>query len=631
VYHYFLLKRTVQKEKKAIDREHAQVLGKGTSAGNEISDQPSEPATVLKKKPPSEEETRKVVKSIFDMFIRLGSTLEINISAEMRNKLLALNHDAAIDPEIFDKAQLEVLSLVYSGAFIRFKATPEFKRLSEVGSNKPSSWFNLPSPLLHSNDWIFVQPRVIYQSDLLLKTNRVHFLPQHWTKRMDTALQSFLYIALMIFYLVFLVLASKWCWQMWLLRKRSSMRHLGASFIALYYFVYLPYYYVDWFALWGFFFTPGFKGIPCALEIWIVFVQYQASTMIVLVRLWILLMVHKKTQMIIELDIKGVGDSQDKQELLNNINRYYSTELLMKVLIGTISLTTLTMIISWIIYPSEWQIGKYQVQACNGYSDPIAYLNYAWLTVSTIAFLVLLAKVCSMQSGKFLKIEFLCLIAYVVATFLVGLIGVPLVNAFVSLALAIVWYYVLLKRPVKLERKNMAREQAQLLGESTSIRNEASEYNSELTRISGNPSEAGVTNVGATAKAVKVGNSLLKFQGYFSNQEFCSKFKDFLAQEYCLENYLFYKAVEEFKKQQLSEDEMRKAVKSIYDMFIRLGSTLEINISAEMRNKLLGLNLDAAIDPEIFDKAQLEVLSLMYSGAFIRFKATPEFKKFSEV
>jgi hypothetical protein len=341
-------------------------------------------------------------------------------------------------------------------------------------------------------------------------------------------------------------------------------------------------------------------------------------------------MVDKKTKKIIELDVKGLGVSQDKQKLLDKINRYFSAKLLMKVLFATISLATALMVISWIVYPNEWNIGKNQVQHCNGYGDPIAVVNYAWLTISVIAFCVLFSKTSSMAAGKFLKFEILCLIVFDVAWVLAGWINDPLTNGYLSVTIGIVYYYVLLKRTIDKEMKVIARENAHFLGRGSSMNTEVSEQAFELAK-STSIEDRGGTNAGTTVKQVRAGGSLHKFQEFLENEDFCSKFKNFLAREYCMENYLFYKAVEEFKKKQLTEEETRNVVKSIYDMFVCPGSTLEVNISSEMRDTLLRLDLEAAIDPQIFDKAELEVMTLMYLGPFIRFRGTPEFKKFAEI
>jgi hypothetical protein len=132
----------------------------------------------------------------------------------------------------------------------------------------------------------------------------------------------------------------------------------GSFFHHSFYAIYLPYYFITWIVNWDNLFDRNLKGIPCALEMWLVFSQYHASVGMAIMRLWILLMVHQKTQKIVELDVTGVEDSPEKQKVLKHINRYFSTELLLKSLLANFALTTLVIIISWIDYPNEWNIWR---------------------------------------------------------------------------------------------------------------------------------------------------------------------------------------------------------------------------------------------------------------------------------
>jgi len=99
----------------------------------------------------------------------------------------------------------------------------------------------------------------------------------------------------------------------------------------------------------------------------------------------------------------------------------------------------------------------------------------------------------------------------------------------------------------------------------------------------------------------------------------------FAKKSHCNENLDFWKKAEELKDIKNSED-MRKEAKKIYKMFVAKGSPAELNISGQLKEQI-ELQMNGEFDASVFDNVQESVVDLMlYSGVFVRFQDSPEYK-----
>ena len=106
------------------------------------------------------------------------------------------------------------------------------------------------------------------------------------------------------------------------------------------------------------------------------------------------------------------------------------------------------------------------------------------------------------------------------------------------------------------------------------------------------------------------------------------KFVDFLKSKLCAENIEFYDAVLAYRKKALDSDPQTRNLalqmeKDILERFIYLASKREVNLSAEVRSRVISTATDdlQASNPtvEVFDKAVAEVKYLLIAGPFERF------------
>jgi hypothetical protein len=125
-----------------------------------------------------------------------------------------------------------------------------------------------------------------------------------------------------------------------------------------------------------------------------------------------------------------------------------------------------------------------------------------------------------------------------------------------------------------------------------------------------------------------------KFNGYRkeieaileSTSDF-EEFEKFLAREFCSEELYFIHEVHLFKKdfEHMSEEKAIATAKKIWRKFILESSHLSVNISGVNRKSLSSLGHDEAVTKEalenLFDAAFLEVVQLLASDKFRRFKA----------
>ncbi|KAJ3313863.1 hypothetical protein HDV04_001424 [Boothiomyces sp. JEL0838] len=104
-------------------------------------------------------------------------------------------------------------------------------------------------------------------------------------------------------------------------------------------------------------------------------------------------------------------------------------------------------------------------------------------------------------------------------------------------------------------------------------------------------------------------------------------FNEFCLQEYAVENVLFWIEVEIFKT--ISQEDYRKLfARHIYLNYLKPGSPLCINISAELRDEISQEELENNPQRDLFDEIQNVVYILIKQHAYVRYEASATFKKF---
>jgi hypothetical protein len=118
--------------------------------------------------------------------------------------------------------------------------------------------------------------------------------------------------------------------------------------------------------------------------------------------------------------------------------------------------------------------------------------------------------------------------------------------------------------------------------------------------------------------------------------ELLAAFEEFLKSELSVENILFIKDLRNFKKGLIS-------ALDVYNMYLKPGSFLCVNVSSKTRNKLVArfelkpgaevTTRNSLIEPSalssdlIFEAAEEEVMALMKNDSFVRFRMTEEYRK----
>jgi len=132
--------------------------------------------------------------------------------------------------------------------------------------------------------------------------------------------------------------------------------------------------------------------------------------------------------------------------------------------------------------------------------------------------------------------------------------------------------------------------------------------------------------------------------------------RKFLSGEFCIENILFWKDVESFRKKlRENRDEafIAKEHTRLYNKFITEDSPFTVNIQANVASRIRTAvenkegkpisvteveltenngkpNPNAKTPPTIFDEAQNEIYRLMISNSFERYKESALFEEFAQ-
>ena len=117
------------------------------------------------------------------------------------------------------------------------------------------------------------------------------------------------------------------------------------------------------------------------------------------------------------------------------------------------------------------------------------------------------------------------------------------------------------------------------------------------------------------------------FQAVLNDPDLCEAFTQFTVTQWCVENVLFYKAVEEFKVKFRSDPEAAKQhARYIIREYISNSSALEVNLDFGTKRNIFR-EIDEELTLSIFDNAQKHVYNLMESDSFAQWQRTGDFKR----
>ena len=117
------------------------------------------------------------------------------------------------------------------------------------------------------------------------------------------------------------------------------------------------------------------------------------------------------------------------------------------------------------------------------------------------------------------------------------------------------------------------------------------------------------------------------FQAVLNHPQLCEAFTEFTTVQWCVENVLFYKAVESYREQCRTENtNIRQLAQALSTEYIQMGAALEVNLDFGVRRRVLA-EVEEAPSETTFDEAQSCVYKLMESDSFTQWKRTDDFKK----
>lgn len=99
-----------------------------------------------------------------------------------------------------------------------------------------------------------------------------------------------------------------------------------------------------------------------------------------------------------------------------------------------------------------------------------------------------------------------------------------------------------------------------------------------------------------------------------------------LEAEYSTENIMFWKEVQVYKS--LTDDERKEAARRICDLYLTPSSEREINIIGKLKSKILDKVSNGDYSRSLFTECQLEVIHIMETDSFKRFKQSSLFHEF---
>ncbi|KAI9199637.1 uncharacterized protein BJ171DRAFT_630773 [Polychytrium aggregatum] len=192
----------------------------------------------------------------------------------------------------------------------------------------------------------------------------------------------------------------------------------------------------------------------------------------------------------------------------------------------------------------------------------------------------------------------------------------------------------LLTRPVdKQHRSQRSTESMQKSRESMQKSSTESSSNLGLSNAS-TPHKTSNQSLSAPRSSNRVRNFSLipnptlddRFQAVLHSKLFLQYFAEFCAEQYAIENLLFWLEVEIFQSCE-SVENIHTYAKFIYHTFIALDAPLKVNISSEIQKDVqwpLPTPPDT-VDLSIFDEAQEQVYAMLKAHSFVRFEASQKY------
>jgi len=117
------------------------------------------------------------------------------------------------------------------------------------------------------------------------------------------------------------------------------------------------------------------------------------------------------------------------------------------------------------------------------------------------------------------------------------------------------------------------------------------------------------------------------FQAVLNHPQLCEAFTDFITTQWCVENVLFYKAVETYRgKCQIENTNIRQLAQALSAEYIQSGADLEVNLDFDAKKRILS-EVEEAPSVTTFDEAQKAIYILMETDSFGLWKRTGDFKR----
>jgi len=117
------------------------------------------------------------------------------------------------------------------------------------------------------------------------------------------------------------------------------------------------------------------------------------------------------------------------------------------------------------------------------------------------------------------------------------------------------------------------------------------------------------------------------FQAILKHPNLCEAFSDFLTSQWCVENLLFYKAVETYREKCSAENaNVRLLAQAVAVEYIMNGASLEVNLDYGVKKTALR-EVEEMPSVTTFDEAQVAIYNLMERDSFGQWQRTGDFKK----
>ena len=117
------------------------------------------------------------------------------------------------------------------------------------------------------------------------------------------------------------------------------------------------------------------------------------------------------------------------------------------------------------------------------------------------------------------------------------------------------------------------------------------------------------------------------FQAILNHPQLSESFTDYITTQWCVENILFYRAVETYREQckEVNAD-IRQLAQRVAREYVMNGAILEVNLDFGVKKTVLR-EVEEAPSASTFDEAQRAIYKLMETDSFAQWQRTGQFKK----